>query len=140
MEQLLEFIQQNIPSSDVIFTDEQGGMLLGHYLCQQKPVVFDKSVPGYNSFVCQAHRIVQTRVKEFYFTAENFRPRLNEMTQAYGLKNGETIWVAQAGWLWGDPLAQQLPRADPQFRSLIAHSFGHNLTIFNLAVNRNRRE
>jgi len=132
MHQLMEFIQQKIPSSDLIFTDEQGGMLLGHYLCEQRPVSLDRSVAGYSSFVCDGHRVVQTRVKEFYFTAENFLPRWDEMVRAYGLKDGDSVWVVQAGWLWDDPLAQQLQHKSPRFRDLTPQSFGHNITIFSL--------
>jgi len=134
MDELLKFIQRNVGPSELIFTDEQGGMLLGHYLCQQRHVDLDKSLPGYSSFTCDAHRIVQTRVKEFYFTAENFPPRFEEMARAYGLKDDSTVWVVQAGWLWDDPLARQLQRKLPAFRNLMPHSFGNNITIFKLVV------
>jgi hypothetical protein len=134
MQQLLEFIRQNVRPSDLLFADNQSGMLLAHYLCRQQPVSIDQSVPGYGSFACGGYRVLETNMDAFSFSAQNFLPRWEELPTRYGLKDGDTVWVVQAGWLWQDTLARQLQDNFPRFRDLTPQSFGHNITMFKLTA------
>jgi hypothetical protein len=138
MEQLLNFVRQDIRPSDLIFADSQSGMLLAHYLCRQQPVSMDESPDGYGTFECGGRRVLET-VNVFFFTKDNFLPRWSELPQRYGLKDGDTVWVVQVGWLWEDTLAKELQRNLPQFHDLTPMSFGHNMTVFKLTVRSGQR-
>ena len=56
------------------------------------------------------------------------------MVRAYDLRQGNAVWVLQEGWLWGESLAHQLEQEPSRFGDLKAQCFGHNITIFRLAV------
>jgi Dolichyl-phosphate-mannose-protein mannosyltransferase len=129
MDGAIEFMHQHILPSDVIFVDNQTGILLGHYLCQQKPFDLDRSVPGFRTFECGGYRVIATGGEDFRFTAESFSRRFNEMVLKYGLKTGQPVWIVQAGW--NIDLIQELERY-PEFRNLKTQSFGRNISIFEM--------
>jgi uncharacterized membrane protein len=132
MEQALAFIHDKIPSSDLLFVDNQTSLLLGHYLCRQQPFFINEWTQGLNSLQCGGYRIAATDGRVFTFTAGNFLSSWNEVVRAYGLKPGEPVWVLQQGWLWEDTLAHELQTRYPEFGGSKAYSFGHNITIFRL--------
>jgi hypothetical protein len=134
MQAFLAFVRQNVRPSDLIFSDNQTGMLLAHYLCQQQSVAVDESVPGYGSFRCGGYHVVRTDMDAFSFNPKNFLAQWGALPTKYGLKEGETVWVVQAGWLWEESLAQQLQHGFHGFRDLRPQSFGRNITIFELNV------
>ena len=49
MQAAMAFIHQ-IPAGEPIFADVQTNLLLGHYLCNQHPVISDRSIPGFVSY------------------------------------------------------------------------------------------
>lgn len=134
MDEAVAFINQHVPLADTIFVDNQTGILLGHYLCQQKPYELDRSVANFRSLECAGHRIIATDGEDFWFTADNFLRRWNEMLGKYGARPDETVWVVQAGW--NVNLAQQLRGQFPQFRDLRTQPFGKNISIFKLQTNK----
>jgi hypothetical protein len=134
MQEFLAFVRQNVRPSDLIFSDNQSGMLLAHYLCQQQSVTVDESVPGYGSFRCGGYHVVRTDMDAFFFNPKNFLARWRELPTKFGLKEGETVWVVQAGWLWEESLAQQLQHGLHGVHDLRPQSFGHNITVFELNV------
>ena len=134
MLQAVSFLQRQVPSSDVIFVDNQTSLLLAHYLCRQQVFSVYQSMRTFNSFQCGGHPIIATRGDAFFFTAKNFFPNWNHMVRAYRIPQGSQVWVLQEGWLWGDSLARQLQAKYPNFRDLNPLSFGHNITIFKLTV------
>jgi 4-amino-4-deoxy-L-arabinose transferase-like glycosyltransferase len=131
MDGTMRFMRQNIAPTDAIFVDNQTSILLGHYLCQQKPFEFDRSVPGFRSFECGGYRIVATGGEDFRFTAESFLRRWNEMIPKYDFKAGQPVWIIQAGW--NIDLTQELQKI-PEFHDLKPQSFGKNISIFKLTV------
>lgn len=131
MDGTIEFMHRHISPADAIFVDNQTSILLGHYLCQQKPFEFDRSVPGFRSIQCGGYRVIATGGEDFRFTAERFLRRWNEMVPKYGLRSGQPVWIVQAGW--NIDLTQELQKA-PQFRQMKPESFGRNISIFKLIV------
>jgi 4-amino-4-deoxy-L-arabinose transferase-like glycosyltransferase len=129
----MTYLQQNVPPEDVILTDYQTSLLLGHYLCQQQPVTFDHSIPGFLVFHCGGHRILSTGPQVSIFTAESFlhgeswsvMPKLD-------MKPGDRFWIVQAGW--DIDLARQLHAASPRFRDLKVESFGRNIQLFPMVL------
>jgi uncharacterized membrane protein len=134
MQDAVGFIREHIPRNDVLFADNQTSLLLGHYLCQQKPFFINQWTAGLKSLQCGGYRIVGTDGRTFAFSANNFFQSWNDLVRAYNLKAGDSVWVLQEGWLWEDPLARQLKGQYAEFHDLNTYSFGHNITIFQLTV------
>jgi hypothetical protein len=128
MERALTFVHDEIPASGIIFVDYESGLELGHYLCAQKPVIYNSSIPGFLVFNCGGHRIVST-VNDFWaFDTPMFAEQWNQLVNNAGLKEGDQVWVVQAGWIV--KLADELRQNDPAFRNLPVQSFGKNIQLF----------
>jgi 4-amino-4-deoxy-L-arabinose transferase-like glycosyltransferase len=129
----MEFVKQNIGPSDMIFTDYQTDLILGHYLCQQQPVSTEAAPGDFEQFSCGGHRVVSTDYKsEWMFWADNFPNAWQRVVQAYGLKPGETVWVFQTGW--GVDLPEDLQKHFAEFHDLRFETFGNNIKIFRMTV------
>jgi hypothetical protein len=122
------FVEQSIPASDLIFTDYESSLEFGHYLCDQKPVSYDGTVPGFLVFQCAGHRIVSTVPDLWTFELQTFPPAWSQFVRSAALKPGETVWIAQAGW--DVKLADTLARNVPEFRDLRQQAFGKNIGFF----------
>jgi hypothetical protein len=133
MGEALQFLQQQVSPADVLFVNNQTSILLGHYLCQEKPFEFDRSVSGFRSFQCGGHRVIAAS-EEFRYTAENFLVRLHEMAQKYDLRPDQKVWIVQVGW--DINFVQELRKQYPEFRDLKAETFGQNISIFNITLGR----
>jgi Dolichyl-phosphate-mannose-protein mannosyltransferase len=134
MTQALAFIRERIPESDVLFVDNQTSLLLGHYLCRQQSFFIDEWAEGFNTLQCGGHRIIGTDGRVFTFTAANFFPSWNDLLRTYNLKPSDSVWVVQMGWHWEDPVARELKDQDPKFQNLQIHSFGHNISLFQISA------
>ncbi|HXY02659.1 MAG TPA: glycosyltransferase family 39 protein [Terriglobales bacterium] len=134
MAQALAFIRERIPDADLLFVDNQTNLLLGHYLCQQRPFFIDEWAEGFNTLQCGGHRIIGTDGRVFTFTAANFFASWNELLRTPDLMPSDSVWVVQMGWHWEDPVAGELKKQYPEFQDLQIHSFGHNISVFQLPI------
>ncbi len=132
MAQAMDFVMQQIPASDRIFVDYQASLMLGQYLCEQKPLRVERS--GFDSFDCAGHHIISTTdsPRLWAFTPETFPGYWDDLARTQELKPGTNVWVVQAGW--GASIASDLPRVCPDLSPLRSESFGRNITIFRLTV------
>jgi hypothetical protein len=128
----IEFVRQNINSSDLIFTDYQTDLILAHYLCQQRPIPFEDAPATFEQFSCDDHRVVSRDYKGWQFWASNFPGEWQHFVQAYNLKSGDTVWIFQAGWRIDLP--QDLRQRYPEFHDLSFESFGNNILLFKMTV------
>ena len=128
MQAAMAFIDQ-LRAGEPIFADVQTNLLLGHYLCNQHPVVSDGSVPGFVSYECGGHRVIASRTK-YIFTARSFYNQWQEMVSKYHLPAGSKIWVAQMGWY---TYVEFELENFPQFH-IVPHDFGPQIQIFDLTV------
>jgi hypothetical protein len=128
MQAAMAFIHQ-IPEAEPIFADVQTNLLLGHYLCNQRPVVSDRSAPGFVSYQCGGHRVIASTTK-YIFTARSFYNQWQEMVAKYHMQPGSKIWVAQMGWYTYVEFELENFR---QFH-IMHHDFGPQIQIFNLTV------
>jgi Dolichyl-phosphate-mannose-protein mannosyltransferase len=124
MTRAMEFVRSQIPQSDLIFVDYQTRLLFAHYLCPQKPMLFDPSGARLDEFQCSGYRIAAADSELYTFTAENFPRWWDELQRLHPLQPGQSVWIIQAGW--EVYLAYDL-HLNPQ-------SFGKNITIFKLTV------
>jgi uncharacterized membrane protein len=131
MDQALKFIRTEISSTEPIFSDFQSRLLLAHYLCDQRNVLYDKSVPGFITAECSGLRMIATTPNTFVFTPKSFIRDWNQMVPSFGLKPGEKVWIVQEGW--NIRLPDEL-RNIQEFRNMNVHFFGHNIAIFELTV------
>ncbi len=133
MDKAIEFIQQKTSTSEIIFTDYQTDLILGHYLCQQRPISLDTAPATFEQFSCADHRIVSTDYKsEWMLWANNFPRHWQRLVEAYSLKPGDTVWVFQSGW--GIGLPEDLRKSFVEFHDLHFESFGDNIKIFKMTV------
>jgi hypothetical protein len=132
MDQALAFIRREVSAGDAIYLNKSTEFQLAHYLCDQKPVVFDHSVAGFESFQCQGLRVVSTFPNDDAILLETFPSKWHEMAHAYGLNPGSKVWVVQGGWTRG--FAESLRARFPELPELEPHSFGQYLEIFHLTV------
>ncbi len=129
----IEFVEQNIAPSNVIFVDYQTDLILGHYLCQQRPITLDPAPADFEQFSCAGYRVVSADYKtEWQFWADNFPQHWRRLVQAYRLKPGDTVWIFQSGW--GVALPEDLRKHYAEFHDLHFESFGDNIEIFKLTV------
>lgn len=132
MARALDFIQQNLPPSDLIFADYQTRLLLGHYLCPQRPISLERSGQDLEQFHCAGHRVIFTDFRTWRFEPETFLAKWDEMVRTHGLGPGEAVWVVQTGW--DIDLASGLESKFPEFRGLQVQSFGRNIQVFKLTI------
>jgi hypothetical protein len=128
----IDFIKQNVTTNDLIFTDYQTDLILGHYLCQQQPISFEAAPATFEQFSCGGYRVVSRDYKGWQFWATNFPQEWQRLIADYKLNPGQTVWVVQAGW--GTYLPQDLKRQFVELRDLHFESFGKNILIFKLTV------
>jgi hypothetical protein len=127
-----EFLRQNVDPKDVIFTDYQTDLIVGHYLCRQRPIVFDAAPADFEQFFCAGHRIVSADYQTWMFWADNFTQEWRQLVQVCELKPGDTVWIVQAGW--GVELPEDLRGHFAEFHDLRFESFGKNIKIFKMIV------
>jgi len=130
MQAALGFMHQEIAPGEIIFADYQTSLMLDHYLCDQRPVAPDHSVPGFISYECGGHRVIATDWNTVVFTARSFYDQWQLLVKKYSLSPGTRVWVAHMGW--STYLAMELEKF-PEFH-LAPHFFGDRIQIFDLTV------
>jgi hypothetical protein len=131
MTHAIDAIRQQVQPGDILFVDFQTSFLLRFYLC---PEVDDGefSASGFRTFSCGGKRVIATSSDTNVLTADTFPRRWSEMSRAYDLETGQTVWIFQAGWDIG--LASGLQEKVPEFHDLKYESFGHNISLFELPI------
>ncbi len=125
----MQFVQTKIGPSDFIYTDYQTDLILGRYLCPERPVSFDVAPDLFEQFSCGGHRIISRDFRGWMFGADSFPLEWQRFVQAYRPKPGDSVWIIQAGW--GADLPEDLRRY-PEFRDLGFEAFGNNIKIFKM--------
>ncbi len=133
MTDAINFVRQNAAAPDLVFTDYESELILGHYLCQQRPIAFEVSAPDFEVFSCQGVRVVSASYKTAaLFDANKFFNSWNRLVETYRLKPGDAVWIFQAGWK--ADLSEDLQHRFAEFHDLHSKSFGRNIKIFKLTV------
>jgi hypothetical protein len=122
-----------LPADSIIFTDDQGGLLLSYYLCGSKVVQIEE--PVFQPFMqtrCGEQWVISLDPDFWIFRANTFADTLGRAQQTYALTPGTPLWFFQAGWFIDKeaPLRQELAGygcAEPQ-------QFGANITLCQIRV------
>ncbi len=131
MSEAMNFIRQNVGPSDTIFTDYEGDLILGHYLCGQQPIAMEPAPAGYAQFSCAGHRIIGKSFR-WIFAADQFPQDWQDLMQAFVVKPGAAVWVWEAGWATN--IADDLQEHASGFHDLRYQAFGKNIKIFKLTA------
>jgi hypothetical protein len=132
MTEAMNFVRSNVPAGGLILTDYESSMVLGHYLCAQRPFAVQVSSPQFETFNCDEDRIVTAnRTTATNFTPEVFLNLGRSFVSTYDPKQGTAVWIFQAGW--GVDLPEKL-RESPEFHDLQFRAFGNNIKIFKLTA------
>ncbi|HVR22691.1 MAG TPA: glycosyltransferase family 39 protein [Candidatus Polarisedimenticolia bacterium] len=133
MNAAIDFLRQNVAGEGVIFTDYESDLILGHYLCRQRPIRFETSIPEFEVFSCDGVRVISASYKAAtLFDANSFLSSWNRLVETYHLKAGDSVWVFQAGWK--ADLSENLQNHYAVFDKLRVESFGSNIKLFKLTV------
>ena len=130
MDQMLEFMRNNVGPNDLIFTDQATSFQLRHYLCRQKPVNIETFSDGLQRFNCEGFRVVFTGPSDGALTAQSVEARWHNSDGRLDLSPvAVNLWVVQGGWASG--LGEDLRRL-PRLSNIDVHSFGRFLEVFKL--------
>jgi len=133
MNDAIEFLRHKAGPPDLVFTDYESELVLGHYLCRQRPIEFEASTADFEIFSCDGVRVISAGYKAgTLFDSTNFFGSWNRLAETYRLRPGGTVWIFQAGW--GVNLARDLQQQFAEFRDLGVKAFGNNIKIFKLTV------
>lgn len=91
-----DFLRHSATPGSIIFTDEQGRLLLNYYLCGSAMGGLDWPWPEFREPRCPGNRLVV--LNEWNFREDTFPERLHDLRRTYNLASGTTIWLFQAGW------------------------------------------
>jgi Dolichyl-phosphate-mannose-protein mannosyltransferase len=132
IDRAVQFLREQVPPSDSILADYESGIMLGHYLCEKKPIAYEGSIPGFLVLHCGGHRIISTDHDLWAFTPPTFLSAWTRLVEGGYVKTGDTVWVAQVGWMI--ELDDDLRKGFPEFRGLKTQAFGHNIRFFPIEV------
>jgi 4-amino-4-deoxy-L-arabinose transferase-like glycosyltransferase len=133
MAEAMQFLNENAGPSEMIFTDYQSDLILGHYLCREQPIAIEISPADFEQFSCAGHRVAATDYKTAWILSdENFSRNWQHFMRTYALKPGTTVWIFQAGW--NADLPEDLRNRFPAFSDLHFQSFGNNIKLFKMTV------
>lgn len=128
----MDFIHRQVSPTDRIFVDFQSNYFLRYYLCRERTSPADTVLAGFHTFQCGGYHVISTDYRINIFNEESFLSQWPEMLKLFALRQGDTVWIFQAGW--DVHLADQLKDKYPKFRDLDPQRFGRNITIFKLTV------
>lgn len=89
-----------LPPKSTILTDDQGGLLLSYYLCNNMRVAQIEQ-PHFEFFMrarCGDKSVISLDPDLWIFKAETFPETLRSAQQTYSLAPGTPLWFFQAGW------------------------------------------
>jgi hypothetical protein len=128
----MDFLRSSVAPGELIFTDYESSMILGHYLCRQQPIRTESAGSQFETFTCEGHRVVTAnRTTATNFTPDVFLSLGQSLFSTFNAKGGDRVWVFQAGW--GVDLPERL-RESSRFHNLPFQSFGNNIKILKLTA------
>ena len=124
-----------LPANSTIFTDDQGGLLLSYYLCNQPAVQFEQR--PYQPFLkarCGDYWLISLDPTLWIFKANSFADTIARAQSTYDLRPGTPLWLFQAGWYVDRERALRQELGD--YGCPAPEDFGENMFLCRLTVHR----
>jgi hypothetical protein len=122
-----------LPANAIIFTDDQGGLLLSYYLCNSRAVEIEQR--PFQPFLkarCGDYWLISLDPDLWIFKAETFADTFERAQRTYDLHPGTPVWLFQAGWFVDQESALRQELAD--YGCTAQQDFGKNMFLCRLSV------
>jgi uncharacterized membrane protein len=117
---------KSLPEDSVIFTDDQGGLLLSYYLCDSKVVQIEQaSFQPFFKAPCGRYSVISLDPNRWTFQSDTFPETLASVQRTFNLSPGTALWFFQAGWFIDKEFS--LHNELKQFGCSAPATFGHNI-------------
>ena len=117
---------KSLPENSVIFTDDQGGLLLSYYLCDSKVVQIEQaSFQPLFKAPCGPYSVISLDPNRWTFQSDTFPETLASVQHTFDLSPGTPLWFFQAGWFIDKEFS--LHDELKQFGCSAPGTFGHNI-------------
>ena len=119
---------KSLPENSIIFTDDQGGLLLSYYLCDSKVVQIEQ--PSFQPLLkapCGRYSVISLDPQRWTFKPDTFPETLPSVQHTFDLSSGTPLWFFQAGWFIDKEFS--LHDELKQFGCSVPETFGHNIFI-----------
>jgi hypothetical protein len=126
----LSAIRASVPKGGLLYSDTQTQLMLRHYLGDRR-VDIDSDRLGYTEYVCGNWRSVA--MLAWGCTADSFVREYRRMTEVYGLRPRDTVWVFASGW--GENVGARIKR-DLDLPVAGLREYGRNVCLFPVVVGR----
>jgi len=124
-----------LPADAIIFTDDQGGMMLSYYLCNKRVVQIEQEPPApFFKERCGDQWVISLDPRLWIFRAETFPDSFERMRNRYGLGEGTPLWFFQSGWYIDREVA--LREELKGYGCSAPHSFGRNIFLCQIEAGR----
>src|SRR5579864_643703 len=90
---------KSLPPNSIIFTDDQGGLLLSYYLCDRRVVQIEQ--PSFTPLLkaaCGPSAVISIDPNRWTFKAGTLPETLASLQRTFNLSPGTPLWFFQAGW------------------------------------------
>lgn len=123
----------SLPPGSAIFTDDQGGLLLSYYLCDNKVVQIEQAAfqPLFKA-PCGKLAVISLDPNRWTFKPATFAETLRSVQTTFSLPAGAPLWFFQAGWFIDKefPLRDELRR----FGCAAPRQLGSNILMCQINV------
>lgn len=82
----------------IIFTDSEGGLVLGYYLCDRNLVSLWPAPEAFHESACGQYQVITTGTRNWSLQAEEFSSLVSQMTAEYGVGPSSEVWFFRSGW------------------------------------------
>jgi hypothetical protein len=117
----------SLPSGSIIFTDDQGGLLLSYYLCGNKTVQIEPPFRQFFIAPCRSHEVLSIDPRQWIFKSETLPDTLLDVQRTYDIARGARVWFFQSGWFIDKEQALRIELA--QYGCSAAQEFGRNMFL-----------
>lgn len=123
----------SLSPGSIIFTDDQGGLLLSYYACDAKVVQIEQNpIQPLFSAPCGNKTVISIDPRRWTFKAETFADTLQNVQRTYQMSSGTPLWFFQAGWF----IDKEAPLRDElrQYGCSAPRQFGANIFLCEISV------
>ena len=98
MHQAVAVLDRSASPAGFVFTDYQGGLVLGYYACQRNLVTLWPSVEPFRKCPCGRYQAITTSTQIWSLSADQFASQVAQLATRYGLGAGSEVWFFRSGW------------------------------------------